>query len=138
MNHLTDNKKLYRTRQERIQMNEKVKFAAQKDTWFRVGGTSAITVPATQNGILAEKIRENMMKSRQPTGTKTLVVDNVGVGAQRGLTRSNQFLREKCEHLDRLLCCQRENQNGGTKCDISNVGYEGVCERGPEFLCLHR
>jgi hypothetical protein len=42
-------------------MNEKTKFAAQKDTWFRVGGsTSTITVPATTNGILAEKIRENL------------------------------------------------------------------------------
>ena len=84
MNHLTKKKKLYRSRIERIQMNEKTKFAAQKDTWFRVGGsTSTITVPVTPNGMLAEKIRDNLKKSRQPTGTKTLVVEDGGIGAQR-------------------------------------------------------
>ena len=133
LNHLTKKKKLYRTRLERIQMNEKTKFAAQKDTWFRVGGsTSTITVPVTPNGLLAEKIRENLKKSRQPTGTKTLVVEDGGVGAKRGLIKSNQFPRDKCEHLDCLLCFQREDQGGGTKCDMSNVGYEGLWERCPE------
>ena len=71
-NHLTEEKKLYRSRLERIEMNEKSKFAAQKDTWFRVGGsTSTITVPVTPNTVLAEKIIENLKKS----GTKTLVVE---------------------------------------------------------------
>jgi hypothetical protein len=117
---------------ERIQMKEKTKFAAQKDTWFRVGGsTSTITVPVTPNGLLAEQIRENLKRSRQPTGTKTLVVEDGAIGAQRGLTKSNQFPRNKCKHLDCLLCFKRGNQYGGTKCDMSNMGYAGSCTRCP-------
>ena len=84
--------------------------------------------------MLAESIRENLKKSRQPTGTKTLVMEDGRIGEQRGLTKSNQFTGNKCEHSDCLLCLQGEKQGGGTKCDRSNVGYdyEGLCTRCPE------
>ena len=91
-------------------------------------------MPVTPNGMLAESIRENLKKSRQPTGTKTLVMEDGRIGEQRGLTKSNQFTGNKCEHSDCLLCLQGEKQGGGTKCDRSNVGYdyEGLCTRCPE------
>jgi hypothetical protein len=134
-NHLEGKKKLYRSRLERIEMTEKNKFAAQKDTWFRTGGTtSTITVPATPNGLLSDKIRNNLKRGRQPTGTQTRVVEDGGVSAQMGLTRSNQFPREKCHRTECILCFQKDGSRGGTRCAQSNVGYEGRCARCHEVF----
>jgi hypothetical protein len=136
-NHLEEKKKLYRSRLERMEMTEKNRFAAQKDTWFRTGGTtSTITVPATPNGLLSENIRNNLKRGRQPTGTQTRVVEDGGVSAQMGLTRSNQFPREKCHRMECILCFQKEGSRGGTKCSQSNVGYEGRCARCHEVAYM--
>ena len=50
--------------------------ATQKDTWFRSGGhTITLSVPATENSSLAEKVRNNLKRGRQPLETKTKVIE---------------------------------------------------------------
>ena len=68
-NHFEDRKPMYRSRLERIRMKEQTKVSSLKDNWFRSGGyTSTLTVPVTPSGVLAEKVRENLKKGRQPGG----------------------------------------------------------------------
>ena len=111
----------------------KNRFTAQKDTWFRTGGTtSTTTVLASLNGLLSEKIRNNLKRGRQPTGTR--VAKDGGVSAQMGPTCSNQFPRERCHRMDCILCFQKEGSRGGTNCSQSNVGYEGRCSRCQEVF----
>ena len=85
-------KKMFRTRLEReMDENNKV-LNNQKDTWFRSSGcTSTLTVPVSPNGILAEKVRKNLLRGRQPEGTKTKVVEDCGRTSRSGLVKPNLF-----------------------------------------------
>ena len=49
---------------------------------------------------LAEQVRRNVEKGREPAGTKVKVMEDGGRGAKRGLVRSNQFPREKCQRVN--------------------------------------
>ena len=130
-NHLEGIKTMYRTRQERILMKSRGIISNQRDTWFRSGGfTSTLTVPATPNGLLAELVRKNLTKGRQPPGTKTKVIEDGGVGAHCGVVKSNPFPRDKCER-DCVLCLQKEGEGVTLVCDKNNIGYEGKCSRCP-------
>ena len=129
-NHQEGIKTMYRTGQERITMNEERKVSAQRDTWFRSDGfTSTLTVPATQDGSLVDRIRRNLDQGRQPPGTKTKVIEGGGVSARSGLVRSNPFPRKTCERESCLLCFQEAGKVA--MCDRSNVGYSGECSRCP-------
>lgn len=131
-NHLEEKTRLYRNREERINMKEANKMNSMKDTWFRVGGyTSTLMVPATPNGVLAEKVRENLEKGRQPAKTKTKVIEDGGSSVRKGIIQSNQFPRQKCERENCLLCLQQEGENKSVICDKENIGYAGECSRCP-------
>ena len=122
---------MFRTREEREQCEER-KRKNQKDTWFRSGGaTSTLTVPVTPNGALADTIRKNLLRGRQPSGTKVKVVEDGGVSSRSGLVKVNQFCRRVCGRADCVLCYQEDSNNKQTKCVKSNVGYEGRCTRCP-------
>ena len=57
-NHLEERLRMYRSREERNAMKEQNKVSNLRDTWFRSGGyTSTLTVPATPDGVLAERVR---------------------------------------------------------------------------------
>ena len=113
-----------------ITWKEQTKASSLKDTWFRSGGyTSTLTVPATPDGLLAKQVRKKLDKERQPAGTKVKVLEDGGRGARRGLVRSNQFPREKCQRLDCQLCFQADGKR--SMCEKENVGYEGECTRCP-------
>jgi hypothetical protein len=125
---------MYRSRVERNAMKEQNKVSNLRDTWFRSGGyTSTLTVPATPDGVLAERVRESLEKSRQPTGTKTKVLEDGGQSTKCGLIKSNQFPREKCERENCQLCVQQNQENKKIVCDRENVGYEGWCNRCPDI-----
>ena len=131
-NHEEGRKKMYRSRQERTEMKSSRTVFGQRDTWFRSGGfTSTLTVPATPNGLLAEIVRKNLDKGRQPVGTKTKVIEDGGVGASCGIVKSNTFPRDKCERWDCVLCLQKDGEKVGLECDKNNIGYEGKCRRCP-------
>ena len=72
--------KLYRTREERTKMKEESRMNSLKDTWFREGGytTSTLTVPSTPNGGLAEEVRKNLAKGRQPEQTILRLLTGAG------------------------------------------------------------
>ena len=137
-NHLEGKKTMYRSRKERTEMKSSSIVSSQRDTWFRSGGfTSTLTVPATANGLLAEMVRSNLDKGRQPPGTKIKVIEDGGVGAGCGIIRSNPFPRDKCERGDCALCLQKDGEMMGLVCDKSNIGYEGRCSRCPtEFAYI--
>ena len=133
-NHLEEKVRMFRTREEREQCEDR-KRKNQKDTWFRSdGATSTLTVPVTPNGALADKIRKNILRGRQPTGTKVKVVEDGGVCSRSGLVKVNQFCREVCGRAECLLCYQKVGGNKPTNCVKSNVGYKGRCARCPERL----
>ena len=134
-NHLEGKKRMYRSRLERIKMKEETRVSSLKDTWFRSGGyTSTLTVPATPAGSLAEKVRRNLERGRQPKGTKTKVLEDGGRGARQGMILSNQFPRESCSREDCQLCLQQDGDNRRIVCDKENIGYEGRCSRCPEII----
>jgi hypothetical protein len=129
-NHVEGKIQLYRSREERIAMKERTKVSSLKDTWFRKGGyTSTLTVPATPDGVLAEVVRKNLEKGRQPSGTKTKVLEDGGRSSRCGLVQSNQFPRQRCSRSDCQLCLQQEGKR--VMCDKENIGYEGECSRCP-------
>ena len=108
-NHLEGRKTMFRTREERELDESGKRGKNQKDTWFRKdGATSTITVPVTPNGILADRVRENLLRGRQPKGTKTKVVEDGGVTSRSGLVKSNQFCRKECGRDDCVMCCLKE------------------------------
>ena len=132
-NHLEEKVRLYRNREERIKMKEESKMSSQKDTWFRVGGfSSTLTVPATPNGLLAEQVRKNLQKGRQPENTKTKVIEDGGRSVRGGVILSNQFPRLECRRDKCLLCIGEGGEGRSLKCDWENAGYEGECTRCPE------
>ena len=93
-NHVEGNKTMYRSREERETMKETTRGSSQKDTWFRAGGaTSTLTVPVTPGGILADRVRMNLTRGRQPYGK---VLEDGGICTRMVLTKSNQFPREEC------------------------------------------
>ena len=59
------------------------------------GATSTLTVPVTPDGKLAESVRKNLMRSRQPPGTKVKVVEDGGISSKSGIVKSNQWNRKK-------------------------------------------
>ena len=112
-------------------MNEENKLKNQRDTWFRSGGyTSTLTVPATENSSLAEKVRRNLESGRQPKGTKTKVIEDGGKSAKCGIVKSNPFPRQTCERELCMLCFQQAGSFA--VCDRSNCGYKGECNRCKE------
>lgn len=130
-NHLEGRKKMFRTREERELDDGGKRGMNQKDTWFRKdGATSTITVPVTPNGVLADRVRKNLLQGRQPAGTKTKVVEDGGTSSRTGLVKSNQFCRKECGRDECVMCYQREG-NKVTKCLKNNVGYEAKCGRCP-------
>ena len=96
-----------------------------KDTWFWVGGaTSTLTVPASPNGLPADMVRSNLLKVRQPVGTKTLVIEDGGTSAQSGLVKSNQFLRDYCGWKDCVLCHQRDGNDTSVEVNVTKLALD--------------
>ena len=105
----------------------------QRDTWFREGGaTSTLTVPATPGGSLATEVKRNLSRGRQPEGTQTRVLEDGRVCVQVGLVQTNQFPRDVCQRKDCILCIQKGGNEANTRCESSNIGYEGECNRCDE------
>ena len=120
---------MFRSRKER----EAASIPKQKDSWFRAGGaTSTLIVPVTPDGLLAEKVRKNLQKGRQPSDTKTKVVEDGGTSSRGVLVKSNQFPREECGREQCVLCFQKDGgRTECVRCVANNVGYEGKCLRCP-------
>ena len=129
-NHLKEKKRMYRNRPERMQMKKDEMIKTMRDTWFRNGGfTSTLMVPATPNGILAEEIKKNLEKGRQPKGTRTKLLEDGGTSIQLGTVNPNPFPRDGCHRADRLVCFHRDGTERGMKCYQGNVGYMSECTR---------
>ena len=57
------------------------------------------------------------------------MIEDGGVSVRIGLVRPNQFPREMCQRIDCILCVQKGGSELNTRCESSNVGYEGECNR---------
>ena len=100
---------MYRNRLEREQEKKLNKKTNSKDTWFRKGGaTSTLKVPATSHGTLADNVRNNLEKLRQPPGTKRKVIEDGGTSAKLLLVKSNQFSGSDCNRQDCSMCFQKD------------------------------
>ena len=83
-----------------------------------------LTVPVSPDRILAEKVRKNLLRGRQPGGTKTKVVEDCGRTSRSGLVKPNQFCKLDCGRSDCVLCFHVDKKS--TKCIMGNVGNVGV------------
>ena len=130
-NHLEGKKCLYRTRAERENQNHEIR--KERHNWFRSSGaTSTLTVPTTPGGSLANEVRRNLDRSRQPEGTKTKVIEDGGVSSRVGIVKTNQFPRGECHREDCTLCLQRGGEGQRSGCMLNSVSYEGQCTRCPD------
>ena len=131
-NHTEGKKMMYRSQEERLKQKEVEKQSSSKDGWFRSdGATSTLTVPSTPNGALAEKVRENLSRGRQPAGTRTKVIESGGVLTNAGILKSNQFPISNCLRADCVLCFQKDGEKP-TTCQVNGIGYQGQCSRCPD------
>ena len=131
-NHTEGKKMMYRSQEERLKQKEVEKQSSSKDGWFRSdGATSTLTVPSTPNGALAEKVRENLSRGRQPAGTRTKVIESGGVLTNAGILKSNQFPITNCLRADCVLCFQKDGEKP-TTCQVNGIGYQGQCSRCPD------
>ena len=89
-------------------------------------------VPTTPGGSLANEVRKNLERSRQPEGTKTKVIEDGGVSSRVGLVKSNQFPGEECHRENCILCLQRAGAGQRSSCMLNSVSYEGQCTRCPD------
>ena len=97
-----------------MQMKKDTMIQNMRDTWFRKGGfTSTLLVPATPDVILAEKVKKNLEKGRQPKGTKIKVLEDGGISTQLGVVNPNPFPKDGCHRADCLVCSQRVQQKEG-------------------------
>ena len=76
-----------------------------------------------------QQVEQNLKNGRQPKGTKIKVIEGNGVSSQLGLTRSNQFPRNKCTRENCVMCVEESEMGKRMKCESSNIGYEGDCSR---------
>ena len=82
-------------------------------------------------GVLTDKVRKNLLKCRQPNGTRINVMEDGGISSRSGLVKSNQFCRKECGQNGCVLCHWRVGSSKPINCTSSNVGYEGKCLRCP-------
>jgi hypothetical protein len=119
---------LYRTKGEREAARAAAGGRPDKSNWFRRSGASAIiTVPATQGGKLADRVREALAAAPDPTGCATLVREQPGPSVKQALVRSNPRPREEC---GRPLCpYAMAGESCRQRCYRESVGYMGRCRR---------
>ena len=86
-------------------------------------------VPVTPMGVLADLVRANIARGRQPRGTRTKVIEDGGVCTKNISTKSNQFPRDVCGREDCGICCASEPSQTVMRCSVRSVGYEGKCVR---------
>ena len=121
-------KPLYRTKVEREKVRQEAGGRAGKADWFRKTGASAVlTVPATEGGRLAEKVKEALAAAPNPSGCKTLVREQPGPSVKQALVRSNPKPRETC---GRNLCpYARTGDKCRQRCYKDSISYMGRCLR---------
>ena len=62
--------------------------SGQRDTWLCAGGaTITITVQVTPDDMLAQRVRANLQKGRQPSGGKTKAVEDGGTSSKRSVVK---------------------------------------------------
>ena len=96
-NHTQCQRPLYRSRVEREAARVEAGGRPRKSDWFRKTGASAvITVPATEGGKLAGRVKDALAAAPNPTGCATLVREQRGPSVKQQLVRSNPRPRESC------------------------------------------
>ena len=102
-----------------------------KSDWFRKTGASAVlTVPATEGGRLAEKVREALAASPNPSGCTTLVREQPGPSVRQALVKSNPRPRDSC---GRALCPYASSgRKCRGRCYRESIAYMGRCLRCAE------
>ena len=119
---------IYRTREEREEACKEAGGRPGRSDWFRkCGASTVISVPATEGSKLASKVREALAAAPDPTGCKTLVVEQPGPSVRQGLVRSDPLPRGSC---GRPLCpWAKTEEECRMRCFREGVGYVGRCRR---------
>ena len=133
-NHNSNQKVMFRSRQEREKQIESDGGKKTRSNWFRGGKdrtTSTTTVPATPGGVLADQIRNTLAGCPAPGRCRTKVLQGGGVSVKRTLVRTNPFPRVSCGREDCLM--DKYGQSGCKEaCYRESVGYCATCTRCTE------
>ena len=126
--HLEGDTKMYRNKQERLDMVRERGGKTTKSTWFRDKGnfTSTVNFPPTPNSNLAKIIKKVIEECPAPKGTKAKITENGGLTVRQELCRSDPFPKISCERVGCGMC-----QSGGSRgqCWKPNIGYRYDCSR---------
>ena len=119
VNHETEGKEYYRTKEERRQT-----FKTNKATWFRAAGaTTILMVPMTNNSTLAKNLRETIRQFPGPKGTVVKVVEKPGNPILAGLAPNDPFKSLQCPKED----CPITKKPCRGRCGIENIIYTATC-----------
>ena len=120
---------LYRSKKERV---EGLKVKGGKPSisdWFKSKGyTNTVTLPATANNELVDRVRRRLEVEESGSSQRTLVLADGGKSISSDLIMSDPFTSECCKRLDCMMCVVTPSYG---KCKKSNVGYSIVCNREP-------
>ena len=127
--HLSGERQLYRTRQERELCWAEQGGKATKSTWFRRAGlTTMLTIPTTPGSVLAKNVKGKLDSCNPPFRTKVGVIEGGGKTIAQVLSgKRNPFPGASCGRPDCTLARREDGCKG--QCYKEGVGYSGHCVR---------
>ena len=117
---------LYRSKEER-----RLKVKEDKSSWFRAeGATTTVTVPTTENSILAKQLREVLAKNPGPRGTSVKVLERPGPPLMAGIAANNPFKDQPCWKPHCPL--ESTGQKCKGRCMTEGIIYRATCQKCEE------
>ena len=117
---------LYRYKEER-----RLKVKEDKSSWFRAeGATTTVTVPTTENSILAKQLREVLAKNPGPRGTSVKVLERPGPPLMAGIAANNPFKDQPCWKPHCPL--ESTGQKCKGRCMTEGIIYRATCQKCEE------
>ena len=122
--HMEGRKPLYRCKQER---NIKLKNRQSKVSWLgKMGYNNMLVLPSTPGSELLKRVNRKLRNMEEPKEIKTYIKEDYGVASKQLISKSDPFPKQECGN--RLCMACTGGDNGGAKCQRSNVCYSIVCK----------
>ena len=121
---------MWRSREERREQVRESGGKNSKTDWFtKLGYQNTMTVPASKDGELMEKVSKVLSESMAPMGFRTLVMEDGGRAIKTDMVRTNPFPPIGGCGRDLCMMCKVKPSKG--RCWDSNIVYSITCNRSP-------
>ena len=126
---LGGDKQMYRSKEEKaVQKLEESTGKRSKSGWFKsLGYDGVVTVPATIDSTLMEKVSKSLKGTDSPRGYKMLVMEDGGRTISSDIVKANPFPINNCGRSNCSMCSGGGDSGG--KCYTSNAVYKFECTR---------